>query len=544
MVTKTELEIYKEQGVDLDNVLDRIKYDFKGYVPKKDSIKFVEFCKLIDGGEPENKTPVVHYKVLDNIFTKGATDDAVLCHRGFAKSTIAERLYWYTACFGKLPQFGSVNLSLYIGDSIDNGVKTLKSCMDTTYENSEFLQQVLPSIQTNDIGGSEKGFYSTQKEIQFRNANGVKSWLLLFGAKTGVRGTRRGKFRPEFAIFDDLIQKEEDARSEPTIASIDSTVYSDVEDALHPTHRKQIWFGTPFNQRDPLYQAITNGAWRRSVYPVCLKFPCSEKEFVGSWEDRFTWEAVQASYLKRKRAGKLPLFYREMMLRISPMENRIVKDEDIVWFSRDIVLENRVNYNFYITTDFATSEKKSADYSAILVWAVNSNGDKMLVDGKLDRCLMNKNINDLFRYCQIYKPLGVGVEVTGQQGGFISWINDEMVRKNVFFPLASNQGGQEGIRPVKNKFERFMLIQPQFALKKIWFPKELKDSELIKEAMNEIPKITTSGIASLHDEIIDCISMLNELDIIPPSDGIEFKYKNGVYEVEDDDIIDVNPLII
>ena len=534
-----EIDTFKKQGVDLDEILDNIKYDFKGYVPKKSSIKFIEFCKLIDGGEPENKTPVVHYKVLDNIFSAGSLDDAVMCHRGFSKSTIAERLYWYIACFGSLPEFGWIDLSLYVSDSIDNGVKTMKTSMDITYENSDFLQQMLPKIITTDIEETKKGYYSTQKEIVFRNANNYQSYLLMFGAQTGVRGTRRGKSRPQFAIFDDLIQKEEDARSEPTIRSIESTVYSDVEDALHPQHRKQIWFGTPFNQNDPLYQAVTNGAWRRSVYPVCLKFPCEKDEFVGSWEDRFDYDSVYASYIKRKKAGKLPLFYREMMLRISPMENRLVKDEDIVWFSRDKVLENRFDYNYYITTDFATSEKKSADNSVISVWAINSNGDKMLVDGKLERCLMNKNIDDLFRYCQIYKPLEVGVEVTGQQGGFVEWIKDEMIRRNIFFNLKE-------VRPTKNKFERFVLIQPQFGMKKIWLPKELKNSEFIKEMTDEISKVVASGFASKHDDALDTISMLNELDIIAPSVGSEFEYNKskGFYEIDEDDVIDVNPLIV
>ena len=536
-----EVETFKKHNVDLDDILDNMKYDFKGYVPKKSSIKFVEFCKLIEGGEPENKTPVVHYKVLDNIFSKGSLDDAVLCHRGFSKSTMAERLFWYIACFGNLPEFGSVNLSLYISDSIDNGVKTMKTSMDSTYENSEFLQQMLPKVITTDIeaGETKKGYYSTQKEIVFRNANNLQTWLLMFGAMTGVRGTRRAKFRPEFAIFDDLIQKEEDARSEPAIRSIESTVYSDVEDALHPKHRKQIWFGTPFNQNDPLYQAVTNGAWRRSVYPVCLKFPCKKEEFVGSWEDRFDYDSVYKTYLKRKRAGKKPLFYREMMLMISPIENRLVKDEDIVWFSRDKVLENRFDYNYYITTDFATSEKKSADNSVISVWAINSNNDKMLVDGKLERCLMNKNIDDLFRFCQIYKPLEVGVEVTGQQGGFIEWIKDEMIRRNIFFNL-------KDIRPTKNKFERFMLIQPQFNMKKIWLPKELKNTEFIKEGLDELKRTTISGFSSKHDDFLDTVSMLNELEIIAPSVGSEFEYnKNkGFYDIDDDDVIDVNPLII
>jgi hypothetical protein len=35
---------------------------------------------------------------------------------------------------------------------------------------------------------------------------------------------------------------------------------------------------------------------------------------------------------------------------------------------------------------------------------------------------MDKNVDDLFRLSQEYKPQQVGIEVSGQQGGFIQWI--------------------------------------------------------------------------------------------------------------------------
>ena len=41
---------------------------------------------------------------------------------------------------------------------------------------------------------------------------------------------------------------------------------------------------------------------------------------------------------------------------------------------------------------------------------------------------MDKNIDDLFVLAQKYKPLSVGIEVTGQQEGFIPWIKSEMVK--------------------------------------------------------------------------------------------------------------------
>jgi hypothetical protein len=84
---------------------------------------------------------------------------------------------------------------------------------------------------------------------------------------TGVRGTVELNTRPQLAVLDDLIS-DDDARSETVIASVESTVYSAIDYALHPQKRKIIWSGTPFNAKDPLYKAIESGCL------VCECIPC------------------------------------------------------------------------------------------------------------------------------------------------------------------------------------------------------------------------------------------------------------------------------
>ena len=102
----------------------------------------------------------------------------------------------------------------------------------------------------------------------------------------------------------------------------------------------------------------------------------------------------------------------------------------------DDVKSKSQNYNFYITTDFATSEKQRADYSVISVWAYNSNDDWMLIDGELGRNLMDKNIDILFDFVVRYGARSVGIEVTGQQGAFVTWIKKEMHKRNVYFTIS------------------------------------------------------------------------------------------------------------
>lgn len=478
------------------------------YVPSEFALEFVNFIKLVNGNEGEShKTPVLHYKMLDKV-AGNTPRTANMVHRGAAKTTLlGEYLFLYLAVYGELPGFGKVPFALYVSDSIDNGVKNMRKNLEFRWNESEFLQKYIPEAKFTDI------------HWEFKNIDGNVFIVKAYGAKTGVRGTKaRGK-RPVLAVLDDLVS-DEDARSATVIASIEDTVYKAVDYALDPSRSKVIWSGTPFNAGDPLYKAVESGAWEVNVYPVCERFPCERNEFKGSWEDRFSYDYVKRKYDEAKLAGKLDTFYQELMLQIMSEDDRLVKDADIRWYSRAALLKRRHNFNFYITTDFATSEKQSADYSVISVWAINNAGYWYWVDGICKRQDMGKNLDDLFRLVQMYKPMSVGIEVTGQQKGFIPWIKNEMMNRNIWFQLASDtKTGEEGIRPFVDKFQRFNVVVPWFKQGLVYFPEDYKNSHpALIEMLLEITQVAVSGFKSKHDDALDTISMLPLLNSFRPSE--------------------------
>lgn len=493
-----------------------------GYVPSNFALEFVTFIKLVNGKEgEENKTPLVHYYMLDTI-TDGGRRVINLCHRGIAKTTVmAEYLFLYLATYGELPGFGQVDLALYVSDSIENGVKNMRKNLEFRWENSDFLKQYVPKIHFTDI------------RWEFHNADGKLFIVKGYGAKTGVRGAKEMGKRPQLAVLDDLIS-DEDARSATVIAAVEDTVYKAVNYALHPKKNMIIWSGTPFNAKDPLYKAVESGAWAVNVFPVCEQFPCSREEFRGSWPDRFTYEYVKAQYDTAVKLGKVDTFNQELMLRIMSDEDRLIQDHDIAWYKIDAVLRNRGNFNFYITTDFATSERQKSDFSVISVWAHNSVGDWLWVDGVCRRQLMDKNIDALFRLAQIYRPQGVGIEVTGQQAGFIQWIQNEMMERNIWFALTSEgNDSKPGIRPNTNKLVRFNTVVPLFKSRKVFFPIEKKNSPEMVEAITELQLVTPGGFKSKHDDFADTISMLPMMKAWRPSSDMPMTVAaDGMWEMD------------
>lgn len=514
----------------VDEWLNSVSYaDDPNYVPSAFAVAFVNFIKLVNGGAgEENKTPVLHLKMLDQIDQPDSRKIANMVHRGAAKTTVlGEYLILYLAVFGELPTFGQVDLAIYVSDSIDNGVKNMRKNLEYRWDNSLFLQKFLP----------KEGVKFTDIRWEFKNSAGKKLIVKGYGAQTGVRGVKELGKRPQLAILDDLVS-DEDARSKTCIEKIEDTVHKAIDHAMHPTRSKVIWSGTPFNASDPLYKAIESGAWKVNCYPVCEKFPCTRAEFRGSWEDRFTYDYVKRKYLEAMRSGHIHTFNQELMLRIMSDEDRLVLDSDINWYKRMDVIRNIHQYNTYVTTDFATTEDESGDYAYISVWAVSSSGHKFWVDGVCARQGMDKSVDDLFRLCQKYKPLSVGIEVTGQQEGFIPWVKNEMVKRRIFFNLASSgNSSRPGIRPNTNKLQRFLVVVPWFKASEMYFPEEMKLEKPMVEMIEELRLASAGGIKSKHDDAIDTISMLAAMNVFLPSEEspMQFSESSGIFESHNTD---------
>ena len=132
----------------VDSWLNEIDYSVDpNYVPSEFALEFINFIKMVNGGVgEENKSPVIHYKMLDSIAGK-KVNTAILCFRGAAKSSIfAEYLFLFIAVYGMLPGFGKINYSLYVSDSIDNGVKKMRNRIERRIINSQFLTDMEKSL--------------------------------------------------------------------------------------------------------------------------------------------------------------------------------------------------------------------------------------------------------------------------------------------------------------------------------------------------------------------------------------------------------------
>lgn len=529
------INIVNDTNPTLEKLLAEVDYAFLNtqYMPSAMAIEFINFIKLVNGstGE-ENKSPVIHMDMIEK--ANKNDNNLFVAARGLAKTTaLHEYVFLYIGVHGEFFDFGKVEVAMYISDTIDNGVKSMRKQLEFRYNNSEFLQKYIPEANFTDV------------RWEFININGSRFVVRGFGASTGVRGFKEYGKRPTWAGLDDLMS-DKNAESATITKDITNIIYKAARQAMHPKKRKIIWTGTPFNKKDPLYKAAGSNAWSTSVYPVCERFPVAKEEFRGAWEDRFSYDFIKNEYETLKEAGQLEAFNQELMLKISSDDTRLVLDSDIQWYSQKQLIPNISNFNIYIVTDFATSEKAKADYSTIGVFAVNHLGHEYLVDGICTKQTMDKNIDDLFRLVQMYKPLAVGLEVSGQQGGFVKLIEKEMMQRNIFFTMASeNNGGKAGIRPVGDKFGRFHSnVVPKFKQRKIHLPEDMQDHPLVIELVEELSSVVLAGFKSAHDDAIDLLSMMSVMPVWLPSQFGNSNDVDDIYSSRDATQYSINSYIV
>lgn len=532
----------------VDELLDSIDLTFPDYTPSKEALHFWNTMQLIKGPQFFSLgIPVLHYYFIDLAFNKvdrnslPYTDDiksrvkmkknklAILCSRGLSKSTtFSSFLVIYMAMFGILPGLvrpnvgNKVRFVIGVGDSQEGGAKLMCNTIRDMIDESELLSSYFEDIRTTDaeIELVRKGTGSkASRSFMFRTR----------GAQSGIRGQRYRGDRIDVIIGDDLVKNESDSRSKVIMESIRSTIYSDATHALRGEGGMEILIGTPFNKSDVVYSAV-EGGWTPLVVPICndMHKDMKEEDFVGAWPEMHTFDRITSRYEDMADAEETRAFNQELMLRISSAEDKLVKADQIQWYSRTALKKNLHMFNIYVTTDLTASNSLKGDFSVVMGWAVNSVGDFFLLDLSVKKMTIDDQYKPIFQMNRDWgakygRNVTVGIEIDGQQQLNLHTLKKQMIEYNSFFTFGRQLGspaGREGIsrrQATGAKHEQFMRVHPLFQQHKIYFPEELKETPDMKELLNELQYITYTGIGSKNDDALDGISMLASMDIMLPA---------------------------
>jgi hypothetical protein len=220
------------------------------------------------------------------------------------------------------------------------------------------------------------------------------------GAEANVTGSHYS-----VAILDDLVNRDNINTSEQIKKIIN--FYKDTLDLVDPTdgHKQTILIGTTWHQAD-LYSWVMdpdNGIIDDFEVMIKPAFTgeCGEGELL--FPERLGWKQLEE--LKRQQGPSH--FAAQYMLDPVPADEAIFKAEFKHFIESDI---SSIPKNTFITVDPAISEKKEADYSAMICVSVDKDNTWYVRDVWRDKVNPKKLIDVIFSWDNKYHPNMIGVE--------------------------------------------------------------------------------------------------------------------------------------
>ncbi|OQX84625.1 MAG: hypothetical protein B6D63_04135 [Candidatus Latescibacteria bacterium 4484_7] len=197
------------------------------------------------------------------------------------------------------------------------------------------------------------------------------------------------------------------------------------------------------------------------------------------------------------------------MLEIAPSEGLVFNMDKINKYNVRDMRDKLGSLTYYIMCDLAISEKEYADYTSICVVGVEpQTGDWFIVDGEYGRWGVNDTVDKVFMAVKRYRPYAVVFENVAFQMAMGQILQNEMVRRGIFFNLEMVKRTSS-----MHKISVIKALQPLVELGKMWVPDDYA-GEFVEELLHEMSMTTDEKVRARHDDIVDSLAMLTLIPIV------------------------------
>jgi len=295
----------------------------------------------------------------------------------------------------------------------------------------------------------------------------------------------------------------------------DEIIWDDLVNDKNITSKEYIdkvinWWKNSLNLLDPGGLGIIVGTlWHyRDLYQYVIKNLAEHFDIIikkatadnGSiyFESRFPKEELERL---KKLLG--PYIYNlQYQNELTDPEDAIIKQD---WILKYKELPKPVR--MFMTIDPALSEDPTADYSVIMICAVDAENNLYAVDYVREHLDPKALIDKIFEKAAEHKPVKIGIETIAFQRVLKFWLEDEMRSRSKFLPIEELKTSDRA------KPDRILALQPRFSAKTIFIKGWMADLE------DELIRFRYPVSNQLHDDLIDALAY--QLEII---------YKPNVYE--------------
>lgn len=418
---------------------------------------------------------------------------AVCAPRGHSKSTTITIVYTLAAVL-----FRNRKYAIIVADTETQASLFLGQIKQILYDSKEI--QDLFGLAVNDKGVIfEK---DSETDIIVRFADGGRFRIVAKGAEQKLRGMLWDGQRPDLILIDDLMNEELVANKDRR-DKLRRWVYG----SLIPCRSEKgiiRFVGTPMNLDDPLealmprenakdtvvedlkvWSPKKRGMWR------AVKYRAHNSDFTKLlWPQRKTkqfFKELQEDFIEQG----IPEVYACEIL-CNPVDDsiRYFRKGDFLTMTEE---DKKKNKTFYITADLAISEKARADYTAIVVGGMDSNGQLHIVNCIRERLSGDEIVDVLLSLQKVYKPLAVGIEDTQISKAIGPYLNRAMAESGIYMNILMLKPHRQ------DKIQRARSIQARMRASMVKFDKHADWWLTFEDECMNFPR-------AKHDDIVDALA--------------------------------------
>lgn len=446
---------------------------------------------------------------------------AVVAPRGHAKTTLISFIYPLHQIL-----FGEEKFVLLISES-ETQSKYLLEAIGSEIEYNKKLREYFGNRMGDTWGKEEKEIITGFDE--YGKPSGTCK-ILIRGTGQKVRGLKYGPYRPTLTIIDD---GEGESNTMTELSREKFKRWFNAAVIPGSTDAKLCFVGTIVDDNSYLNRVagrrsynkagekIVKG-WRSMFYQAIPQdteagiFSASGKEFRKNrkiqvlWPQHRSYKWLKAEKDRLSSEGHVSYFYQEYQN--IPMDDsfRVFKEGDIQYWEGSYVTsaghaylnilsdsgEKRIPVNIFMGVDPASSENVKADYTVIMVIAVDPEFNIYVIEYFRGQVAPMDGADRIFAMADLYAPKDIKIEETGHV-----MLADYIQRRSKESGRFLNINAKKAI---KNKYYRIKQMQPYFASKAVYMKQthyDLIDELLQFKEVGTFKKDTLDALRWALDDV-------------------------------------------
>ena len=445
------------------------------------------------------ETPPFHKEILDLISNKDNRRVGVIAPRGHAKSTTVDMTYpLWAGCFEQ------EEFVVIISDTYTQAAEFINALKDE-FENNPKIKWLFGNMKGDDWQDGE-----------FVLSNGIKYAAKGSGMK--IRGIRHRHTRPTLMIFDD-IENDENIKS----AEQRQKLYHWFTKAAIPALARggrAVVIGTILHF-DSLVNKVMKRqdifkSWQTRVfYAITTEEDGTERAL---WPEHRSLEKLRAMRddpSDQDFIGSIT-FAQEYQHKPFSEEDAIIQPDWIKECEPSQVPDKHARLARVLTIDPAASERQTADFTAMIVADLYTDGNVYIRAIRNQRTSPSVTADTIRELDEIYKPQVIGIEK-----GALGLVFRDLLEG---LPVI-------GLEPDKDKVRRLLAVSRFFEAGRVYTVKNIQNGQAFREQLIEFPKGT-------HDDMVDAAAYAVRLLFVEGENQVsskDFQTAGDYYDELDDD---------